>query len=38
MAAWLPNAFFALLGLYLFHRRMAGRPIYQSLLRLFSGN
>lgn len=38
MAAWLPNAFFALVGFYLFHRRMAGRPIYQSLLRLFSGN
>lgn len=37
MAAWLPNGMFALLGLYLFHRRMAGRPIYQSLRRLFPG-
>ncbi|MBC7980953.1 MAG: LptF/LptG family permease [Armatimonadetes bacterium] len=33
-AAWLPNLAFALLGLYLFHRRIAGRPIYQSVRRL----
>ena len=38
LSAWTPNAVFALLGLYLFHRRMAGRPIYQSLLRLFPGS
>jgi len=37
VAAWLPNLVFALLGIYLFHRRMTGRPIYQSLLRLFPG-
>lgn len=36
-AAWLPNIFFSLLGLYLFHRRMVGRPIYQSLLKVFPG-
>ncbi|BCU75575.1 hypothetical protein llg_02900 [Luteolibacter sp. LG18] len=36
-AAWLPNAAFALLGMYLFHRRMTGRPIYQSILKLFPG-
>lgn len=35
LAAWLPNLVFALLGLYLFHRRIAGRPIYQSLRRMF---
>lgn len=38
VAAWLPNVVFALLGLYLFHRRMAGRPIYQSLRRLLPGD
>lgn len=37
LSAWLPNIVFALLGLYLFHRRIAGRPIYQSLLRMFPG-
>ena len=37
LAAWLPNLAFALLGLYLFHRRVTGRPIYQSLLRLLPG-
>ncbi|MCX6879791.1 MAG: LptF/LptG family permease [Verrucomicrobia bacterium] len=36
LAAWMPNLVFSLLGLYLFHRRIAGRPIYQSVLRLFS--
>lgn len=35
LAAWLPNFLFGLLGLYLFHRRTAGRPIYQSLRRMF---
>lgn len=34
IAAWAPNLLFLLLGLYLFHRRRVGRPIYQSLLRL----
>jgi len=37
-AAWLPNIAFTLLGLYLFHRRIAGRPIYRSLLRFCPGN
>jgi lipopolysaccharide export system permease protein len=27
-AAWLPNIVFSLLGLYLFHRRISGQPIY----------
>ena len=36
LAAWLPNIAFTALGLYLFHRRVSGRPIYQSLRRLFS--
>lgn len=30
-AAWLPNAIFGILALYLFQRRLAGRPIYQTL-------
>jgi len=34
LAAWLPNIGFALLGLYLFRRRITGRPIYHSLRRL----
>jgi lipopolysaccharide export system permease protein len=34
LAAWLPNLLFGVLGLYLFHRRITGRPIYQSLRRL----
>lgn len=33
-AAWMPNIFFSLLGLYLFHRRITGRPIYQTVRRL----
>lgn len=37
-AAWLPNLCFTLLGLYLFHRRIAGRQIYQSLRRLLPGS
>lgn len=36
LAAWLPNVIFALIGLYLFRRRISGRPIYQSLRKLFS--
>ncbi|MFT3990376.1 MAG: LptF/LptG family permease [Luteolibacter sp.] len=38
LAAWLPNIIFSLVGLYLYHRRATGRPIYQSLLRLFPSN
>lgn len=37
-AAWLPNVIFILLALYLFHRRITGRPIYQTILNLVSGN
>ncbi len=37
LAAWLPNIVFSLLGLYLFHRRISGRPIYRSLLRFLPG-
>lgn len=37
-AAWLPNVAFAALGLYLFHRRLTGRPIYLILRRLVPGN
>lgn len=36
-AAWLPNLAFGLLGLYLFHRRVTGRPIYQFLRRILPG-
>ncbi len=32
-AAWLPNLGFTLLAAYLFHRRIAGRPIYRTLLK-----
>lgn len=35
LAAWLPNAGFALLGIYLYRRRITGRPIYHSLRRIF---
>lgn len=34
LAAWLPNAVFALIGIYLYRRRITGRPIYHSLRRL----
>jgi lipopolysaccharide export system permease protein len=34
LAAWIPNIAFALLGLYLFRRRITGRPIYHSLRKL----
>ena len=37
-AAWLPNIVFSLLGLYLFHRRISGQPIYLILRRLIPGN
>lgn len=38
LAAWLPNIVFSLLGLYLYRRRVTGRPIYQSVLRLVTVN
>lgn len=31
LAAWLPNIVFGVLAIYLFHRRLAGQPIYQTL-------
>lgn len=34
LAAWLPNIVFTFIGFYLFHRRITGRPIYQSVKRL----
>lgn len=34
IAAWLPNTLFGILALILFRRRLAGRPIYQTLRRL----
>jgi len=33
-AAWMPNTAFALLAIYLYHRRITGRPIYHILRRL----
>ncbi len=30
-AAWLPNLIFGVIAIYLFQRRLAGRPIYQTL-------
>ena len=37
LAAWLPNLFFGAVGVYLFHRRITGRPIYHSIRKLFPG-
>ena len=34
LAAWSTNILFALVALYLFNRRIAGRPIYESLKKL----
>lgn len=34
LAAWLPNIIFTFIGLYLYQRRIAGRPIYQEIRRL----
>lgn len=31
LAAWLPNVIFGVIALWLFQRRLAGRPIYQTL-------
>lgn len=36
-AAWLPNVIFTALGIYLFHRRISGQPIYLVLRRLLPG-
>lgn len=38
LAAWLPNIVFALIGLYLFRRRITGQPIYLILRRLLPDN
>ena len=38
LAAWLPNIGFGLLGLWLYHRRLTGRPIYQSFKRFLTLN
>lgn len=38
IAAWLPNIIFTGLGLYLYHRRITGRPIYQSVKQLLNFN
>lgn len=38
LAAWLPNIGFGLLGLWLYHRRVTGLPIYQSFKRLLTVN
>jgi lipopolysaccharide export system permease protein len=37
LAAWLPTLAFALLGIYLYHRRITSRPIYHSLRKLLPG-
>jgi lipopolysaccharide export system permease protein len=36
-AAWLPNVAFTLLAVYLYHRRISGRPIYHILRKLVPG-
>ncbi len=38
LAAWLPNIIFTGIGLYLYHRRITGRPIYQSIKKLLNFN
>jgi lipopolysaccharide export system permease protein len=38
LAAWLPNLVFGALALFLFQRRLSGRPIYQTLRRLTPNN
>jgi len=36
-AAWLPNITFGSLAIYLFHRRITGRPIYHTLRKFLPG-
>lgn len=36
-AAWTPNLAFGTLAIYLFHRRITGRPIYHTLRKLLPG-
>lgn len=38
LGAWLPNILFGLIGIYLFQRRLAGRPIYQRIKALLPEN
>jgi lipopolysaccharide export system permease protein len=38
IAAWLPNMLFACVGLYLYHRRITGKPIYQTFKNLLNFN
>ncbi len=35
LAAWLPNIIFAAIGVYLYRRRITGRPIYHTLRKIF---
>jgi LPS export ABC transporter permease LptG len=37
IAAWTPNLAFGLLAIYLFHRRISGRPIYHTLRKFVPG-
>jgi lipopolysaccharide export system permease protein len=37
LAAWLPNLVFGLVAVVLFQRRLAGRPIYQTLRKFMPG-
>ncbi len=36
LAAWFPNIVFTLIGLWLFHRRITGRPIYQTVRKILT--
>jgi lipopolysaccharide export system permease protein len=37
LGAWLPNLIFTAIALYLFHRRITGRPIYQTIRKILPG-
>lgn len=37
-AAWLPNLIFGTIAMYLFHRRITGRPIYHTLRKFLPGS
>ena len=37
LAAWATNIVFALVAIYLFNRRITGRPIYESIKKLVPG-